>query len=778
MRLAFPGETTAPVSQTEASAMMESVAQWYRESSYQKLSIQTDVTGLLTLPESRSWYGERALTILLDHARAAAAGAGFDPGQYHLDIARHTPVPGWEFSGLGLSGQKGLWLQLDHVGVIIHELGHNLGLSHANVWSAGEDSIIGPGQNAEYGNVFDPMGIPEAYPGSDDFGVYWKRQLNWLSAGQVRNVTLSGTYRLFASDSPATPPGQFHALRIQKDEEREYWVEFRQRLPNDPWLRDGVIVSWAPWSGSRGGTQMLDMNPGADRSDAPLTVGRTFSDFLDRIHLTPLRVGGAGTNRWVDMHVVLGATATNRSPQLQLSGGQSPLSPGQEAAFSALATDSDGDPLAYSWDFGDGSRGGNTNAVRKAWTQSGRYVVTCLATDMKGGVSRAQVVVAVGVPASFMVQGRVVDAAGTPLMGVRVHNGQTGADYRGSETDSRGYYAIPNLSAGSYEFQAVEYGYSVVPALWMNPIIISSDRTNLHWLAVEHPTVTLVAVDEFASELSSNDTAVVRFSRTGPTDSSLAVKYSLGGTALMGTDYQVEPVTTGPGYQLQIPAGASSADLRLLAKPDAMTESTESITITLVEDLSYRLLPSRRATVWLKDPDPTGNSMPIATADIIVRYVPAGAEVDLATLLSNDRDPDQDGILFLAVDAVSSAGGELFRLGDTLYYTAPVGWESDDSFRYSISDGRGGVATATVTVDARHVPSPRLDVSMSGPLVLVEGMDGVPGVTYRIEFSSQLGPGAEWKTVTSVTSDAAGQFRFEDFRPTDGLMRIYRSVFP
>lgn len=66
------------------------------------------------------------------------------------------------------------------------------------------------------------------------------------------------------------------------------------------------------------------------------------------------------------------------------------------------------------------------------------------------------------------------------------------------------------------------------------------------------------------------------------------------------------------------------------------------------------------------------------------------------SVLANDTDVDGD---VLAISAVSSAGnGKTAILGTRIVYTPANGFVGTDRFTYSVRDGRGGVATAAVTV--------------------------------------------------------------------------------
>jgi hypothetical protein len=69
--------------------------------------------------------------------------------------------------------------------------------------------------------------------------------------------------------------------------------------------------------------------------------------------------------------------------------------------------------------------------------------------------------------------------------------------------------------------------------------------------------------------------------------------------------------------------------------------------------------------------------------------------VSLAVLL-NDLDPDGD---LLRVESIAQpAAGSVVRAGASIVYVPATGWSGVDLFTYTVSDGRGGTATASVMV--------------------------------------------------------------------------------
>src|SRR5206468_6511737 len=74
--------------------------------------------------------------------------------------------------------------------------------------------------------------------------------------------------------------------------------------------------------------------------------------------------------------------------------GPAPLTVTADASGSS---DPDGDPLTYTWDFGDGS-GATGGTATHAYTRDGAYVLRLSANDQRGGVGQDTVLIQVGHP--------------------------------------------------------------------------------------------------------------------------------------------------------------------------------------------------------------------------------------------------------------------------------------------------------------------------------------------------------------------------------------------
>jgi hypothetical protein len=195
IRVTFPDHRIDPQSEAQCHNTLGQMCDFMVLASYGRCYFTYDVTPLVVLPYPESWYIQRdsdgfaADTLIQSHARTVARTMGYDTAQYDFDVVRWDGVVG-SYGGAAYVGAKGLWMKTNSVGTLCHELGHNLGLFHSNFWLTSPPSVIGPGQNLEYGNNFDVMG------GSGSNGHYtasFKNVINWLPQETFWDVSIKLT---------------------------------------------------------------------------------------------------------------------------------------------------------------------------------------------------------------------------------------------------------------------------------------------------------------------------------------------------------------------------------------------------------------------------------------------------------------------------------------------------------------------------------------------------------------------------------------------------------
>ena len=269
---------------------------FFQEQSWGQVNLAGDVRGWYQLAQSSSGCDVDAWA---DEADAIAAAAGVNLDAYDSVAYVFPRVSDCGWGGLAELPGDQLWLNGDiGVRVASHELGHNMGVHHASALSCGNQAISDSCSRSEYGDPFSSMGT-----GSRRMAGWHLQQLSYMSAGNVRSVSTSGTHRIRTTLSRTSEP---QLLKIPKGtggwRPEYYYVDLRAsggvfdnfsltdpvvqgvtiRVGNDRYvLRQSKLIDTTPNSYSR---SSLDFR------DAPLAAGRTFSD--GNVAITPRSISG------------------------------------------------------------------------------------------------------------------------------------------------------------------------------------------------------------------------------------------------------------------------------------------------------------------------------------------------------------------------------------------------------------------------------------------------------------------------------------------------------
>ena len=225
--------------------------------------------------------------ILTEETFTALIAAGYIPSNYDFIfyVCNESAFPFGGAAGVGDSPGEiiidGRNSQL--TGTYNHELGHTLGLDHANAWNPKglvPESL--DGVHVEYGNIHDTMGSGSitANWARHHFTASFKNQLRWIPNEYVKTIGKGITMDLYAMDQTLVA-GRKYAAKIFHSEKVHCWIEFRSAYSSL-----GAIISKAAPIGSRvlgpklyGGAEslLLDMTPQTETfNDSGLKVGKTF----------------------------------------------------------------------------------------------------------------------------------------------------------------------------------------------------------------------------------------------------------------------------------------------------------------------------------------------------------------------------------------------------------------------------------------------------------------------------------------------------------------------
>jgi hypothetical protein len=305
---------TATISKTNAT-----INTLYRSMSRNTFEWDWRIYGtVLNAPGTRAGYGTKFNDLqawIITELTRLGLKRGTDYDVYVASFPQITV--GWA----GLSNLRDAdWINGSYsAGVTGHELGHSLGLPHAHSIEAGMDMFGTPGtttQTNEYGNPYDIMGRGGAV---GHFNVLYKWRIGWEDAEEIKEITSSGTYRIYAQDN-AVHKGRVIGLRVPSGNPNYgYWFEYRTVSAS---ARNGAAVMFQGFrTNANLDSWYLDTTPGSrasgDESDGVLGVGKEFKDKYGEALFKTVAINSGTWNEegWVDVQVTIpGTTVALRAP--------------------------------------------------------------------------------------------------------------------------------------------------------------------------------------------------------------------------------------------------------------------------------------------------------------------------------------------------------------------------------------------------------------------------------------------------------------------------------
>ena len=323
-----------PISKAELEAELSTVDDVIGKFSYGQGSINATVSSkTYVLPTAALTVALEAENVstqsggtyrIMQEARAAASADhnldSYDVVAVYFPSLKDLPNSKIRFGGLASVGGKNHWINgvgpSARADIITHEFGHNFGLNHANYLDP-QFRIGGSYFNQvslDYGDVFDKMSIaylpnsleiPTGNVGDRSFfNPYETSLLSWMPTSKVKDVSTSGTFRIYRFDHPSATSNQLLALRVPLGGESFNWVSLRENYEETS--QGAYIVNEGSVTNH---SSLVDATPNSkssafqDRLDAALPVGQSFRDSNAGVTFTTVSAGGSEPNQYIDVKV-------------------------------------------------------------------------------------------------------------------------------------------------------------------------------------------------------------------------------------------------------------------------------------------------------------------------------------------------------------------------------------------------------------------------------------------------------------------------------------------
>ncbi len=171
------------------------------------------------------------------------------------------------------------------------------------------------------------------------------------------------------------------------------------------------------------------------------------------------------------------------------------------------------------------------------------------------------------------------------------------------------------------------------------------------------------------------------------------------------------------------------------------------------------------------------NTPPTFTGYSASTILNGSLQIPYSNILAKASDPDGDSLVLVELSESTAHGGDVQMGAGILTFNAPVGYIGTDTFELTVSDGKGGTASANLTVSivtsATAIGSnpPSFSILPGGAKAI--SFQGIPNLTYRVERSINLNA-PDWETIATLVSSPAGSIEYTDPAPPPdaGFYRI------
>lgn len=241
----WDGAAFTPERQSTLQSTLTKLDSWWSSSSSGIEDLSINTLPVTTIPAQT----ECDHNAMENAAKTAVAAAGLSTWTTNITvILPENRLCRW--GGLGYMPGFTTWINVIDLMIIIHELGHNMGLPHANMCFSNETvSVNSTCKEKEYGDPTDPMGSAWNVD-RISFGAEYLTKIGWLP--QSQQTTWSGTTTTYTlSPIDITNGPGLRGIRINArgsldtNAPGDYWLQYRA-FGESSYPQSGVHLTVSP----------------------------------------------------------------------------------------------------------------------------------------------------------------------------------------------------------------------------------------------------------------------------------------------------------------------------------------------------------------------------------------------------------------------------------------------------------------------------------------------------------------------------------------------------
>ena len=245
----FANDPKEPITSEELRKIvdtnLDSTKNYYKEVSFNQLNLNKDIYGYYTISKK----GDSCEIFDWMSQTDNLAQSDFNLQNYDHLVYVVTGENNCPFGGTAMGGTplRDLVVNFQSVSVYTHELGHNIGLGHANHLDCAGKQIDDPFncEKWEYGDPYDVMGW-----GHNHLNAPHKILLNWLQTGNIKTIADGQTGIYTITDPWEQKTNGISVLKISvPGYQGNYFLEYRKPIGFDqnipPSISEGALLHFS-----------------------------------------------------------------------------------------------------------------------------------------------------------------------------------------------------------------------------------------------------------------------------------------------------------------------------------------------------------------------------------------------------------------------------------------------------------------------------------------------------------------------------------------------------